>query len=107
MRRPLRSRVWFDKPYFGYLKTKEGFYHPKGWWIPWSKGGDEFDWHTFVLGNPVTGQIVFAYAKCNGTGDCAEWAAENERAEWPIDAYGHNHVGLCENEECYCKDEPL
>ena len=109
MRRPLRKRIWFYAPYPSYLKPQEGFFLPKGWWKPYAFGGDEFNWHTFVLGHPVTGRVVFAYRKCDWTGRCAEDAEEFEgyfsEAEWPVDCYGHNHSGVCNNEDCVCNEE--
>jgi hypothetical protein len=118
MKRPLRKRIWFNKPWPGYLKPEEGFYLPKGWWKLWGRGGDEFDWHTIVLGNPVIGTVVFATRKCTGQNpECAEenedlraggWNLDND---WPIDVYGHNHEdeddkGVCNERTCLvCREE--
>lgn len=107
-RRPLRTRIWFDKPWLGYLKPEDGFYLSKGWWKPWSQGCDEFNWHTLALGNPVTGRVVIAYKRCPGTGSeaCVEHATlfpEEFARDWPIDAYGHNTVGKCAEPDCYCE----
>lgn len=107
-RRPLRTRIWFDKPWLGYLKPMEGIYLPEGWWKPWSWGSDEFNWHTFVLGHPVTGRVAVAYRRCPGVGreSCIEHATEfpEEFArDWPVDAYGHNHLGDCSEPGCYCQ----
>lgn len=107
MRRPLRKRVWFYKPDPSYLRPDGGFYLPKWWWVPFSRGGDEFNWHTVVLGNPVIGCIVIAVRPCPKTGECAEFVEECPEAflhEWPVDAYGHDHVGVCLNIDCYCWD---
>lgn len=107
MKRPLRKRIWFYKPWPGYLKPDPNTFLPKGWWKPWGVGGDEFDWHTIVIGHPVIGQIVFATRPCPRTGKCAEEVEaypESWRNEWPIDMYGHNHEGPCANPDCYCKE---
>jgi len=72
--------VWFWKPQWY-------------WWgwrtlVPFFTGGDEFDWHTVCLGWTVTGRVIIATHPCRGTGKCAEYAAEEGLASWPIDSYG-------------------
>lgn len=61
VKRPLRSRIWFRRPTW-YFST----------WRPMWTGGDEYDWHTLVIGWNVTGQIIMATRRCPGTGKCAE-----------------------------------
>lgn len=96
MRRPLRSRFWYYRP-FQYLR-----------WVPVTTGGDEFNWHTVVVGVPLVGHVVFAHRKCGGTGACREFAEEFPEEfsrEWPVDMYGHNTTGPCAKADCYCKDQ--
>lgn len=59
----MRDRIWFWKPQW----------HWFGWrtLIPFSRGGDEYDWHTVVLGWTITGRIIFAVRPCPRTGRCA------------------------------------
>ena len=107
MKRPLKKRIWFYKPNPGYLIPEEGLSYPDDWWKFWQRGSDEFNWHTMAIGHVATGQVVFAIKPCPKTGDCAEIANELSdifSAEWPVDAYGHNHI-KCLNEYCYCRDE--
>lgn len=95
-RRPLRSRIWYYRP-FSYLS-----------WKPVSIGGDEFNWHTLVIGTPLTGQLVFATGECDGLGDCAWYAEECPEAyayRWPFDLLGHNAQGPCDKQDCYCQEE--
>lgn len=104
MRRPIRARIWFWKP--------ELYWFGRKTLLPFGTGGDEFDWHTIVLGWTITGRVIIAVRPCPQTGKCAEdWAAikselpdlmQNEN-EWPVDMYGHNHIacGTCD----MCRDE--
>lgn len=64
MRRPLRARVWVWRPQW----------HWYGWGTLWpfSRGGDEFDWHTIVLGWTVTGRVIIATRRCPQTGRCKD-----------------------------------
>jgi hypothetical protein len=76
-RRPWRSRVWA--------------YGPQWHWFGWRtlspihRGGDEYDWHTIVLGWTVTGRLIIATRHCPGTGRCAELAAEFGLTDWPTE----------------------
>lgn len=72
-RRGLRDRVWFYRPVLGWS------------WAPWRKGGDEWDWHTIVLGWPWTGQVVYATRRCPMTGRCSD--TEPLSPDWPADPY--------------------
>jgi len=62
--RPWRERVWFYRP--------QWYWH--GWrtLVPFYRGGDEWDWHTVVLGWTVTGRVVIATGRCFQAGRCAE-----------------------------------
>jgi len=107
MKRPLRKRIWFYKPWPGYLVPKEGFFLEKRWWRLWRIEGDEFNWHTLCLGNPVIGMLIFALKPCPMTGECADFAKkcpEEFSHQWPVDMYGHNTEGICFNKNCYCKE---
>lgn len=111
MKRPWKNRIWFWKPDFWL-----------GWdmFKPFFTGGDEFDWHTVVIGFPWTGRIIIATRPCPQTGKCK--GAEEERnefgltlAKWPVDMYGVNHLtgedpakpcrglntNICVGEGCY------
>lgn len=94
MKRPWKHRIWFYRPQWY-------------WWgwktlVPIRRGGDEFDWHTIVLGWSITGEVVIATHKCRYTGACAEFDTEfpelRNTNEWPVDYYGHNHLscGTCD-----------
>jgi hypothetical protein len=69
------SAVWFWKPQWYWF----------GWrtLIPFSRGGDEWDWHTFVLGWTITGRVIIATHRCRGTGKCAEDFREVGLVDWP------------------------
>lgn len=73
MKRPLRSRVWFCRP-------------QRYWtgWSPFVRGGDEYDWHTVMLGWGITGRVIIATHRCSGTGRCAEYPLG---PDWPIGRY--------------------
>lgn len=96
-KRPLRSRVWFYKPtlyWYGWPTLR-----------PFWRGGDEFNWHTLVIGWNLTGQVIIATRPCDGTGRCADDLADPDpilATEWPVDVHGHNHVE-CHEPECYCQ----
>lgn len=80
-RRPLRARVWFWKPQWHWFGKRT--------LIPFARGGDEWDWHTIVLGWTITGRVIIATRRCPGTGRCAEDFAEfGLRPDWPADPYG-------------------
>ena len=70
MRRPWRARIWLWKP---------EWYFPS--WSPAYFGGDEYDWHTIMLGWAITGRIIIATRHCPGTGRCAE---VHPLTDWPI-----------------------
>lgn len=76
--RPLRARVWFWKP--------QWYWHGWSTLVPFFRGGDEYDWHTIVLGWTITGRIIIATRHCPGTGRCAE-AAPMGLADWPLSMY--------------------
>lgn len=66
-RRPLRHRVWAYRPswyWFGWMTL-----------VPVYFGGDEYDWHTVMLGWTITGRVVIATRPCPRAGRCAnaEW----------------------------------
>lgn len=103
MGRPWRSRFWF--------------YRPTLYWYGWASlrpfwfGGDEFNWHTLVIGWNLTGQLVIATRPCDGTGKCAADLADPDirpeeilASPWPVDAFGHDHVE-CHDLDCYCREE--
>ncbi len=93
MRRPLRTRIWFWKPQWHWFGPKT--------LLPFGTGGDEFDWHTIVLGWSITGRAIIAVRRCPGTGKCAD--LDYEMAEWPVDGNGHNHAGgPCKPNCSYC-----
>lgn len=77
MLRPLKSRIWFYKP---------------GPWCPGFRlvktGGDEFGWHTLVIGGRLSGAIVIAWRQCPQTSKCQG----SDVYDWPIDGYGFNHL---------------
>lgn len=107
MKRPLRSRIWFYKPWWGYYWPSKDRLYPRDWWKLWWFGGDEFDWHTLVIGHNLIGSVVIATHKCPGTGRCAgDYEELHLDNQWPIDQYGHDHsdAGNCQD-NCYCKDE--
>jgi hypothetical protein len=82
-RRPLLARIWFWGPQWYWF----------GWrtLIPFSQGGDEWDWHTIVLGWTITGRAIIATHRCRGTGKCAEDYREvGLRPDWPADPYGQD-----------------
>jgi hypothetical protein len=98
MRRPLKSRIWYYRPFS---------------WSPGlrfiQRGGDEFDWHTIVVGSRLTGAVIFATRPCDYTGDCAGLLELYEefgtiKPKWPVDAHGHKHIGPCSCETCL--DDP-
>lgn len=72
--RPLRARIWYYRP---------GAWEP-GWRII-QRGGDEYDWHTIVIGSCITGAVVFATRPCTGTGRCAERLDFGPLRSWPAD----------------------
>lgn len=92
MRRPLKSRIWFYRP---------------GSWSPGlrfiRRGGDEFDWHTIVVGSRLTGAVIFATRPCPRSGPCSDLDAY-EAPVWPVDYHGHKHIGPCSCETCL--DDP-
>lgn len=72
--RPLRERVWFWRPslhWFGWRTLS-----------PVSTGGDEYDWHTIVLGWTITGRIIIATRRCPKRGRCA--GAGPLAPDWPV-----------------------
>lgn len=83
MKRPLRQRIWFYKPEL----------HWYGWSTlnPIMTGGDEYDWHTIVLGWTITGRIVIATRHCPGTGKCQEDAEEyGGLTDWPVEKWTYD-----------------
>lgn len=69
--RPWRDRIWFYRP---------GSWLP-GWrFVQWD-GGDQYDWHTLVIGSRLTGAVVIALHPCRGTGRCAD--QPSEMRSWP------------------------
>ena len=76
-KRPLSHRVWFWKPQL----------HWFGWrtLVPFYRGGDEWDWHTIVLGWTITGRVIFATRRCSGDGRCGD--IEVLAPDWPADPY--------------------
>lgn len=120
MKRPWRSRVWFYKPQLPLFvlnilddyEWKQPTLRERLWsLVPLARAGDEFNWHTVVIGWNITGQIVIATRGCTGKGRCAEELADEDipdhfvlASPWPVDAFGHNHVE-CDNPECYCVED--
>lgn len=90
--RPWRSRVWFYKPelyWYGWKTLRPVWY-----------GGDEFNWHTVVIGWNLFGQAVIATEPCRGEGRCAEELNDPDMkpewvlaTPWPVDMFGHDHSG--------------
>jgi hypothetical protein len=82
-KRPITERVWFWKPSWYWY----------GWrtLVPFSTGGDEWDWHTIVLGWTITGRIIIATRQCPRTGKCTpdpDWPHEYDPTfQWPDDPY--------------------
>lgn len=98
MKRPLKSRFWLYRP---------------GAWLPGfrfiQRGGDEFEWHTIVIGSRLTGAVVIATRPCDYTGACEELLDFYKEEgiplpKWPVDGYGHTHIGPCSCETCL--DDP-
>lgn len=87
MRRPLKRRIWYYRP---------------GSWSPGlriiSAGGDEFDWHTIVVGSRLTGAVVIATRPCPRSGRCSD--LDGPAPVWPVDYHGHKHIGPCSCEAC-------
>lgn len=81
MRRPLRERVWFWKPELHWFGPKT--------LLPFGRGGDEWDWHTIVLGWTVTGRMIIATRRCTGTGRCRDDIEElgGLQPDWPANPY--------------------
>lgn len=76
-RRPLRERVWFYKPsryWYGWRTL-----------VPFERGGDEYDWHTIVLGWTITGRVIIALRRCPETGRCT--SGEPLAPDWPVGEY--------------------
>jgi hypothetical protein len=106
VRRPLRERVWFWRPewyWFGWQTL-----------LPFYKGGDEWDWHTIVLGWTITGRVIIATRRCPQTGKCA---GTELGPDWPADPYSdfdddrpphvmirHGRIAM-HSEACWCRDE--
>lgn len=61
--RKWRDRIWLYRP---------GSWCP-GWRVVQWRNGDEYDWHTLVVGSRLTGAVVVvALHPCRGTGRCAD-----------------------------------
>lgn len=100
MRRPFRTRVWFQKPYINPFEDRSMWIKPswKERLNPLAWGADEFFWHCWSLGYQWTGRVTVAYRECPGPGRCRKPLTEEELegidwpVEWPVDCYGHDHV---------------
>lgn len=77
-RRPIRKRIWFWRP--------ELCWYGPTTLLPWYRGGDEYDWHTIVLGWTVTGRIIIATRRCPQTGKCS--GVRSLAPDWPIGYLG-------------------
>lgn len=77
MKRPWSDRIWFWRPSL----------HWYGWrtLIPVVRGGDEYDWHTLMLGWTITGRVIIALRRCPETGRCKD--AGTLAPDWPVGGY--------------------
>lgn len=101
MNRPWRSRIWFSKPDW---RNWDWADLKKYAWKPFSRGGDEFNYHTLAFGFPWTGQLVIAHKRCPIEGcftdeELAMMPDFDPAPEWPIDVYGWDHTKSDEENE--------
>lgn len=75
MKRPIKERVWFWAPQWYWFGWKT--------LVPIRFGGDEYDWHTIMLGWTVTGRVIVATRRCPQTGKCSD-IEEPLVPDWPI-----------------------